>query len=56
MYVMPQNILKALWIGKATGWHFNKKGLSVHDMVEKVHTSDKHKREERENMYVYQKF
>ena len=43
-------------IGKATGWHFNKKGHSVHDMVvtilEKVHTSDKHEREERENMYI----
>ena len=43
-------------IGKATGWHFNKKGHSVHDMVvsilEKVHTSDDLEREERESMYI----
>ena len=43
-------------VGKATGWHFNKKGHTVHDMVvsilEKVHTSDKLQREERENMYI----
>ena len=43
-------------VGKATGWHFNKKGHTVHDMVvsilEKVHTSDKLQREERENMFI----
>ena len=43
-------------VGKATGWHFNKKGHSVHDMVvsilEKVHTSDDLEREERESMYI----
>ena len=40
--------------GKATGWHFNKKGHSVHDMMvsilEKVHTRDELQREERESM------
>ena len=41
-------------MGKATGWHFNKKGHSVHDMMvsilEKVHTRDELQREERESM------
>ena len=43
-------------VGKATGWHFNKKGHSVHDMkvsiLEKVHTRDDLQREERESMYI----
>ena len=41
---------------KACGWHFNKKGHSVHDMkvtvVEKVHSKDGRLRIERESMYI----
>ena len=39
-----------------SGWHFKKKGYSVHDMkvtvVEKVHSNDDVLREERESMYI----
>ena len=43
-------------VEKACGWHFNKKGHSVHNMkvtvVEKVHSNDDVLREERESMYI----
>ena len=43
-------------VEKACGWHFNKKGHSVHNMrvtvLEKVHSTDEVLREERESMYI----